>query len=574
MAVDPANPDIVYVGTAQDGLFSTADGGATWHSVAAVAKSAKATNGYPGLSGLAFDPTSGTNASKTNVIFVSSYGNGVYESVDGGTTWKHLDGGPINVGQGKVAVDGGYYVVGDDWASIWRFRENKWTNITPSGNNGHWSTIVIDPFNTLRVIGVREGGYLDISHNGGANWDGIIWGPHGHNDRIATDIPWLGWTRETYMGVGDMVFDPVLRGRLWFAEGIGLWHTDLPDGPSPSSITFTSESAGIEQLVANQVLAPPDGRPIVASWDRPVFYSDNPEVYPATHGPDNSNNILMGWSLDYASNDPAFIVGLFDWGNQEKSGFSKDGGRNWKPFPNYPPTVTVGKFGGSIAASTPQNIVWTPSNNSPPYYTKDGGATWKQIAIPETGWGWAYYLRRHIVAADRVTAGTFYIYNYQKGLYRSTDGGDNWTLIYGHEIAPFSSFNAKLAAVPGHAGDLFFTSGSQGTASHPAENRFMRSINGGSFWMAVPDVLEVRALGFGKAARDYPSIYIVGWVHRTYGIWRSIDNARTWDKIGDFPLGSLDTITTIDGDKDEFGTVYVGFAGSGYAYGRMNASVH
>ena len=86
--------------------------------------------------------------------------------------------------------------------------------------------------------------------------------------------------------------------------------------------------------------------------------------------------------------------------------------------------------------------------------------------------------------------------------------------------------------------------------------------------MAVPDVLEVRAFGFGKARTSYPTIYIVGWVHRIYGIWRSTDNAQTWDKIGEFPIGSLDAVTTIDGDKNVYGTVYVGFAGSGYAYGR------
>jgi hypothetical protein len=41
----------------------------------------------------------------------------------------------------------------------------------------------------------------------------------------------------------------------------------------------------------------------------------------------------------------------------------------------------------------------------------------------------------------------------------------------------------------------------------------------------------------------------------------------TWTQIGPFPDGSLDEVTTLDGDKDVFGTVYVGWAGSSYAYG-------
>ena len=39
-----------------------------------------------------------------------------------------------------------------------------------------------------------------------------------------------------------------------------------------------------------------------------------------------------------------------------------------------------------------------------------------------------------------------------------------------------------------------------------------------------------------------------------------------WTQIGRYPMGNLDTITTISGDMDEYGKVYVGFGGSGYAY--------
>ena len=36
MAIDPNNPNIVYVGTPLNGLFVTTNGGATWQSVSAV----------------------------------------------------------------------------------------------------------------------------------------------------------------------------------------------------------------------------------------------------------------------------------------------------------------------------------------------------------------------------------------------------------------------------------------------------------------------------------------------------------------------------------------------------------
>jgi len=578
MAVDPANPDVVYAGTPQNGLFVSDDGGSTWQNVSAVPRGKSAGNGkHPGITGIAFDPHLGTTDDKTKIIYASSYGNGVYRSADAGASWTHLADGPNNVSHGKVATDGAYYVTGNDSSSVWRYFSEAWTNVTPAKDL--WTTVITDPFDAAHIIAVRAGGYLDISHDRGTTWSGIIWGPNGHNNRVATDVPWLAWTNDKFMAEGDLLFDPVVPGRLWFAEGVGVWYADPRNAPkAPTSSTFTSQSMGIEQLVANQIIAPPGGKPVLASWDRPVFYVNNPDTFPSIHGPDNQHSILMGWALDYASTNPAFIVGLFNWWGIEKSAFSTDGGQSWTPFAAYPPTIRDSKIGGSIAASTTTNIVWAPSNNSPPYFTKDGGHTWIPISIEgvpsvgETGWGFAYYLKRYIVAADRVIAGTFYIYNNLKGLYRSTDGGGSWTLVHPGEIAHFSGFNAKLASVPGQVGHLFFTSGPLGNPrdKHPVASPFMRSMDGGTTWKVVPNVLEARAFGFGAASADYPTIFIVGWVRGIYGIWRSDDNAQSWIQIGNFPLGSLDSIVTIDGDKNSYGTAYIGFSGSGYAYGSVS----
>ena len=95
----------------------------------------------------------------------------------------------------------------------------------------------------------------------------------------------------------------------------------------------------------------PDGKPLVAAWDRPVFYIANPDVFPNVHGPDKQRAIVMGWALDYAATDPTFIVGLMNWWGVEKSGYSTDGGKTWKSFAEYPPGI-ADKIGGGIAAST------------------------------------------------------------------------------------------------------------------------------------------------------------------------------------------------------------------------------
>ncbi|HUI93089.1 MAG TPA: T9SS type A sorting domain-containing protein [Chitinivibrionales bacterium] len=571
MAVDPANPDVVYVGTTLNGVWVTANGGSSWAQVSTVP-----TGGAGGITGIAFDAGSGTTGGKTNMIYLCSWGNGVYRSTDAGGSFTKATGGPTTVNNAIVAGDGIYYAA--DGTAAWKYASGAWTNINASGG---WHSIAVDPADPARIVVGSDGGNLDQSLDRGATWGGTIWGSTAHpQTRVASDIPWLAWTAESYMSNGNMIFDPSATNKLFFSEGIGVWYTNLSRTQTwDSGVVWNSQSAGIEQLVANEIVSPPAGRPLVASWDRPVFYVADPDSYPSKHGPDNQNAIIAGWALDWASNVPSFIAGLFNWGTTEKSSYSTDHGQTWHAFPSHP--ANFGN-GGSIAAASPDNIVWVPENNMVPYYTKDGGTTWSLVNAPgaaatgETGWGFAYYLNRHIVAADRKIIGTFYLYNYLKGLYKSVDSGSTWTLVHAGEITPWSSYNAELKTVPLHAGHLFFTGGPQGGAgsSHPENEPFMRSTDGGATWTAVPNVLEVRCFGFGVEAglSAYTTIYICGWVNNVYGIWRSDSLFSAWTQIGDWPLGSIDNIKTISGDMNEYGTVYVGFSGSGYAYGKIAAS--
>jgi hypothetical protein len=572
MAVDPANPDVVYAGTTLNGVWVTSTGGTGWTQVTAIP-----VGGAGGITGIAFDPGSGTTAGKTNTIFIGSWGNGVYRSVNAGGSFTKTTGGPITVNNAIVAGDGAYYAA--DGNAAWKYSAGAWTNINATGG---WHAVASDPANPARVIAGSDGGYLSQSLDRGATWSGTIWGSAAHpQTRVAADVPWLAWTNENYLSNGNMIFDPSASNKLYFSEGIGVWYTNLSTTQTwDMGVVWNSQNTGIEQLVANEIISPPGGKPVVASWDRPVFYINNPDVYPSTHGPDNQNAIIAGWALDWASSSPAFIAGLFNWGGTEKSGYSNDGGQTWHPFATHPANNAEG---GSIAAASQNNIVWVPENNQVPCYTKNGGTTWTNVNAPgaattgETGWGFAYYLNRHIVAADRVNIGTFYLYNYLKGVYKSADSGTTWTLVHTGEITPWSGYNAELKAVPLHSGHLFFTGGPQGGAgsSHPANEPFMRSTDGGATWTAVPNVLEVWAFGFGAPAVSggYPALYICGWVSNAYGIWRSDNQGQNWTQIGDWPLGSLDMIKTISGDMNAYGTVYVGFSGSGYAYGQISASV-
>jgi photosystem II stability/assembly factor-like uncharacterized protein len=565
MAVDPANPDVVYTGSPSSGLFVTLDGGARWQRVDAVPAGEKA-----GVVGIVFDASSSASGGRTKTVYAASSGNGVWRSADAGASWRRVTGGPASVIHAAAAADGAVYFtsVEGNPNAVWRLSGDEWQNVTPPDKQ-FWHTIAVDPKDPSHLVVGTDGGTLDQSADRGATWSGPAW----KASRVSPEIPWLAWTKEEYMSNGDMRFDPSAPGTLWFAEGIGAWTTTV--SPAMSSVTWTARSLGIEQLVANAIAAPPGGRPVLASWDRPLFYSADPDAFPAQHGPNNANAIVMGMQVDYASTAPSFLAAIAEFWGVEQSGWSEDGGRTWTRFATVPPWSTVGF--GTLAVSTPDNVVWVPSNKRAPYYTLDRGRSWQKIALPgvpdtESGWSglhWAYYLNRHVVAADRVTAGTFYLYHTPAGLFRTTDGGASWTLVRAGELTPFSGFNAKLKAAPGKAGHLFFTSGPQ-TGDSPS-GPFVRSTDGGRTWKEVPGVVEVHAFGFGEAApsASYPTIFVAGWVKGAYGLWSSTNEGQSWTRIGDFPTGSLDEVKTLDGDKTTYGIVYVGFAGSGYAYGRL-----
>jgi hypothetical protein len=578
MAIDPGNPDVVYVGTTDSGLWVTADGGSSWSRVAAIPNGV---SGEGGITGIALDTSSGTSAGRTQVIYACSWGNGVYRSANAGASWTRTTGGPTTVHHAVVSSDGTYYAT--DGAAAWKFVGSTWTSMSSEQD---WRTVAVDPANPARIVLGNGGGYLSQSLDRGATWGDVIWGTSAHpTTRVASDIPWLAWTQEEFMSSGDMIFDPTASNKLYFSEGIGVWSTtDLtPTQTWDVGVTWSSQSRGIEQLVAYQVVVPPTGKPLVVSGDRPVFRVDDPDSFPSRHGPDNEHAIVAGWDADYALDDPLYVAAVMNWAGIEKSGHSSDGGRTWALFATHPPFAEGFKIGGGMAVSTAGNLVWAPENNGVPYFTKNGGATWVQASFPgaptsgETGWGFFYLLDRNIVAADRVRPGRFYAYNYIAGLYASDDGGEHWTLRRAGELQLGSGWNAKLRAVPGFEGHLFFTVGQQGNAGdqNPADYAaLLRSTDGGITWTSLPRVKEVYDVGFGRPATQggYPAVFIAGWFDDVWGVWVSTDNCATWAQAGDFPLRSLDMIRTVAGDPNIFGRVYVGFAGSGYAYGDIGTA--
>lgn len=565
IAVNPSDANRVLVGKPGTGLLLTTDGGSNFSTIGTISNVAA-----PGYSIIWIDATT---------ALCSIHGVGVYKSTDSGATFSSTSGPTTIFCHWQLSNGIVYGVENSATRKLWKYASSTWTDL---GDNfsGESHCVAVDPADATKLYLFANSSAMLYSSDSGASWTTPNWYEEFilNMSRVATDIPWLAATREYYKSCGNAFIDPITN-KLSLFEGIGFWYATRQTNPAVN-VEWNSQNVGIEQLVSNIIVSPPgaSSKPLVGVWDRGTFLLDQLPRYPTGHGPDYLQAITNTHGLDYASSDPNFIVAINTPNN--KSAYSTTGGApgTWTLFSSVPPDG----YGGCIAASTPDNMVWVGGNGGLPYYTVDGGDTWTRCTIPGEdvdGYVWSYFLKRICVAADRVTANKFYLYNYVSGLYVTTDGGVNWTNIGAASVmgagGDENGNNGKLKAVPGHAGMLLWCTGWVGsdieTDTHPSSTSHFRiSTDAGANWSSIPNVKEVHDFGFGKASGGYdPTVFIYGYVDSEIGVWCSedIDQATpTWTKIGDYPLNSVDMLVTVSGDMNVYGRCYVGWSGSSIAY--------
>ena len=161
IAVNPQNPDIIYVGTwgitayAYEGLavLRTLDGGVTWEAVLELEHAALA---------LAINPT------RPNCVYVGTHGSGVFKSLDGGESWQRINQGldthkiwdlviaPWNPNHIFVATGGGgiYYSAnsGDHWVEMNNGLENL-----------NFSAIALIPGQMNQIIAAGTSGFYSYT---------------------------------------------------------------------------------------------------------------------------------------------------------------------------------------------------------------------------------------------------------------------------------------------------------------------------------------------------------------------------------------------------------------------------
>ena len=509
--------------------------------------------------------------------------NGIYQTVNGGLSWSLIHSIPSpDVSPHGVYINGILWVAVNNGSKGGVFKYNgTWINTNcPSASI---DAIAVDSVNNS-VYAIESGYNFYRLTDGGNTWTTL-------SRNVYSSIGWKNLRfnlAAEYLSVGNITIDPANHSNLWFDEGMGMWHATISD--NNNSPQFIDISNGIEEFCASDIASSHNGIFTVSVWDRQGFTIADPDNFPASET-GCSGTFSSSMSIDANPTNPNFLTFCVSdfgrWGccgENSWSCYSSNRGKTWTRFGcidkngntsynaklSYPYKLYAGEIVSS--ANDSSNMVWVVrSNQNLIYYSNNLGTTWTRSNISPnwSGPNETYLSTRKILTADALTTGKFYTYSSLNGgnTYYSVDNGANWSI--GGAVAK-NCFHCQMKHAPGKAGHVWFCAGFDQRTADPAQNGLYFSYDGSTTYKQIPGVTVCWALGFGAPApgSGYPTLYIYGLIGGNWGVYQSTDSATTWNKLVDFPLGSTDQITAIEGDADIYGRVYIGFSGSGFAYGQ------
>ncbi len=167
VAIDPNDPDRVYVATLDDGLYATDDGGESWRA---------ASDGVADRRVMAVSVSASHTHDGVSVVYAGTEPSNLYRSEDGGKTWQLLPELRRLPSEPR-----------------WSFPPRPWTH--------HVSTIALHPTDPdSLIVGIELGGVMR-SFDGGSTWID-------HNPQAPSDAHQL----LTHPGAPDRVYEVAGQG--------------------------------------------------------------------------------------------------------------------------------------------------------------------------------------------------------------------------------------------------------------------------------------------------------------------------------------------------------------------------
>ena len=234
---------------------------------------------------MAFHPRDGS------ICFAQSYDNGLHASTNANlgasSTWSLISSlsgiwngypCPKTVSFMAISISGALWCVdygGTGGGDVWSYSggtSGTWTNHLSDGQS---ACLACDPNDGSHVVAAQSGA------SGGASglneYFGIGFGGWSRYKPLITDIPWIRGHIPYELGAVGLFFDRNTPGKLYANANQDFWNITFSGSITPrTTVTWTSQGVGIEELVANQIVVTSAGIR-TASWDfrdfMPVTYA-------------------------------------------------------------------------------------------------------------------------------------------------------------------------------------------------------------------------------------------------------------------------------------------------------------
>ena len=506
LSMDPNNPLVLYAafwehrrkpwtmesGGAGSGLYKSEDGGNSWK---------KLKKGLPESFGKAGISASGAQAGLVfAVLEADGEKAGVYRSDDGGDSWQQVNKDRINVARSwyymEIFADptdpNRVYVLN---APVTRSIDGGKTFQPLSTPHGDNHDLWIDPYDNSILANANDGG-ANISYNGGQSWSTQENQPTAQFYRVITDnrFPYYvygGQQDNSAIAIASRTNGAGIDWKDWYSVA-GCESAYLAFDPDNPELIFGGCYQGI---IEKWVAATRDGKEI----------KEYPEL--SLGNPPNRHRYRYNWNAPILT-DPHDRTTLYHAGNVVFR--SRDEGQSWEAIspdltrndpdhqgPGGRPFTNEAAGGENyntlmyLAASPHERgVLWAGSDDGLVHLTRDGGQQWTNVTPPgmQEGIVNSIEVSPHDPAAAYVTLMRYKFMDLAPYVYKTTDYGQNWTLITTGFDDP-NGFPRVVREDPVRPGLLY-----AGT-----ETGLYLSVNGGQRWerfqLNLP-VVPINDLGF------------------------------------------------------------------------------